>query len=899
MQKPNSMDQIFNKIESDFFILIECLKRVLISNKQSDTANNLDKILKSEDIDKVDADEPLIRAISMSFHFLNIVEENVANQVHRLFDNSEAKNKGQWFEKLSQLKAFGLKEDEICSFLKKTIVEPVFTAHPTEAKRSTIMRHHRLLYELLVKLENQMWSNQERDEIFYDMEIVLKQLWLTGGLIDQKPDVFTEHKNSLHYLGDILPKSFRTFIHRFQKSWKALQLKSTYLLDVNNYPLIQMGTWIGGDRDGNPYVSQEITEKTMLSLRENAILIHKNSISSLSEKCSFSQELLGKDLIILDILETKLKSLDTKVRKEILKYPSEPWRCFCFWMIHCLEKNLYKHSEQLIKDLQELSDSLVRVGLEDFVLREVSPVTYLVRSFAFHSAKLDIRQNSQMHSNAIEKLLELSGYQDKNFSLWTEDKKNYFLNEELKIYRPFLHPRVKLDGDCFTVVSALKAVNNQIEITSARCVNSLIVSMTHTNSDLLLVYLLARESGLLRNCDEGLYLPIQVVPLFETIEDLNNSLMVMKEYLSHPIVQRSLKIQKEINGREQLIQDVMIGYSDSCKDGGILASQWGVYSAQRDLIDLANDLGITIRFFHGRGGTISRGAGPTDRFLEALPQGGLQGGFRLTEQGETIAQKYGSSTTAVYNFEMMASSITLINYKETHLQKNSPSIDDLMKFLSNESKLKYRSFLENSDFIEFYHQATPLDIIEECKIGSRPTRRKGVKSLDDLRAIPWVFSWNQSRFYLPGWFGVGTALSSLKNSKKALYQNLIDGLKENPFLRYIFLNIETSNASADLEIMSMYSTLVENKDIGNVMLTTILDEYQLLQDMLKDIFGGSFEERRPKLSRTLSLRKNLLKKLHQFQVKELAIYRKNKDKNNLSRLLLSINAIAGGERTTG
>ncbi|MCJ8346330.1 phosphoenolpyruvate carboxylase, partial [bacterium] len=423
--------------------------------------------------------------------------------------------------------------------------------------------------------------------------------------------------------------------------------------------------------------------------------------------------------------------------------------------------------------------------------------------------------------------------------------------------------------------------------------------MTHSNSDLLLVYLLARESGLLRDNEQGLYLPIQVVPLFETIDDLASSLEVMTEYLSHPIVMRSLAMQQKINNRDLLVQDVMIGYSDSCKDGGILASQWGVYKAQRDLMNLGGKLGIAIRFFHGRGGTISRGAGPTDRFLEALPKGSLQGGFRLTEQGETIAQKYGSPTTAVYTLEMIASSITWINHKETLNNDTVSDITDLMEFLANNSKSKYRSFLENPNFIEYYHQTTPLDVIEECKIGSRPTRRKGVKSLDDLRAIPWVFSWNQSRFYLPGWFGVGTALNDLKTDQSNLFASLKDELKDNSFLRYIFLNVETSSASADLEIMTLYSSLVKDQNIREEMLGIVLQEFQLLQEMLKDIFGESLELRRPKLFRTLGLRKNLLNKLHHFQVSELSRWRDGKDSSSLTNLVLSLNAIAGGERTTG
>jgi phosphoenolpyruvate carboxylase len=349
----------------------------------------------------------------------------------------------------------------------------------------------------------------------------------------------------------------------------------------------------------------------------------------------------------------------------------------------------------------------------------------------------------------------------------------------------------------------------------------------------------------------------------------------------------------------------MIGYSDSNKDCGIMASQWGLHEAQEEMTRVAAEAGVALRFFHGRGGTISRGAGPTHLFLDALPPGTLLGDHRMTEQGETIAQKYADVDTANYHLELLLAGVTEASMAGRRPGKHDGNEAKIASFLAESSRKAYRNLIEAEGFITFYDQATPIDALEASRIGSRPKRRSGQRSLADLRAIPWVFSWNQCRYYLPGWFGVGSALESLEKKQPDLFKALTKNLRNYPFLYYVLSNVETNIASADLEIMEGYSTLVSDKKVREKIFKIISTDFKKTQRQLRKVFGGTLAERRPRMGKTLQLRARALAVLHEEQIKTLAAWRKNRADNPakaeelLPRVLLSINAIASGLRTTG
>lgn len=436
-------------------------------------------------------------------------------------------------------------------------------------------------------------------------------------------------------------------------------------------------------------------------------------------------------------------------------------------------------------------------------------------------------------------------------------------------------------------------------------IGSLIVSMARHLSDLLAVYLLAREAGLTEAGPNGLICRLPVVPLFETVEDLGESARVLDAFLSHPVTRRSLEHQRATAETEMPIQQVMIGYSDSNKDGGIFASYWHLYHAQERLAQVGREHGVSIRFFHGRGGTISRGAGPTNRFLNALPPSTRTGNLRMTEQGETIAQKYANHITAVRNLELLLAGVTGTTLGRARQNEDAHPLQPVIDRMMETSRSAYESLLETDGFFTFFSQATPIDVIESSRIGSRPARRTGRSSLGDLRAIPWVFSWSQSRFYLPSWYAVGTALEQLATTDPPAFQALCEQGSLWPALNYLLLNVSTSVLQADLGTMREYAQLVEDEAIRDRIFGKIEEEYARTHRMIERVFGGDLLARRPRLSRVLKLRNAGLTMLHRRQIELLRQWRsKPHDVDQSSdplfiQLLVTVNAIASGLRTTG
>ncbi len=549
----------------------------------------------------------------------------------------------------------------------------------------------------------------------------------------------------------------------------------------------------------------------------------------------------------------------------------------------------------LAEDLDLMHDSLATIGAGRLAENTVGPITRKLETFGLHLAELDIRQNSEFHDRAAAQLLAAAGIEDgPDFASWPEERRVAFLSEELESPRPFLHPRQSAGQEADAVRDCYRVLAEHRRTRGAG-IGALIVSMTRQLSDLLLVHLFAREAGLTTVVDGKPTCPLQVVPLFETLDDLANGAGIVDSFLAHPVSRRNLSVASD---PARVTQQVMLGYSDSNKDGGILASQWALHQAQDAIAKTGKDHGVAIRFFHGRGGTISRGAGPTNWFMRVLPHGSLCGDFRMTEQGETIARKYAYPEDAAYHLESLEACVTRSTVK--HLRENTqqdPGID-LFPRLARASTKAYRQLLETEGFMQFYRQATPIDALEQTRMGSRPSRRTGGASLADLRAIPWVFSWTQARFYLPGWYGAGTALETLRTEAAKDYQRLADTISASTFARYVFTGVETNLFSANLELMRAYASLVEDNAVRERFMQRIEGEYQLLEERLADLFPKPIRERRPRYAKTVALRDEPLHVLHLQQVNMLREWRASG--GELPReLIFSISAIASGLRTTG
>jgi phosphoenolpyruvate carboxylase len=456
------------------------------------------------------------------------------------------------------------------------------------------------------------------------------------------------------------------------------------------------------------------------------------------------------------------------------------------------------------------------------------------------------------------------------------------------------------------VLSSLRVLKEYSAAYGFDGLGSLIVSMTRNVSDLLVVYLLAREVGLMRETPEGLECPMPVVPLFETVDDLHHSPTIYDAFLQHPITQRSMRAIRREQGESESVGQVMIGYSDSNKDGGILASLVNLRRAQKELVRVGKKHSVRIRFFHGRGGTISRGAGPTHRFIQALPFESLGGDLRLTEQGETIPQKYAHQSTAIYNLELFLAGVARKTLTDKHSDLSEHPLEGTLSELAKWARESYTELIHREGFVTFFRQATPIDAIEQSRIGSRPSRRTGQQSLADLRAIPWVFSWGQARFFLSGWFGVGSALEKLQQSAPETFEQLRQTMNRWAPCHYLLSNVATSLAATDIEIMRAYAQMVEDPALRRTFMETIESELNRTREKIELIYGGPLSERRPNIQRMMNLRSSGLRVLHYQQIDLLKMWRSyhcmqqtREAEQLIPQLLLTVNAIASGLGTTG
>ncbi|QIA09307.1 phosphoenolpyruvate carboxylase [Draconibacterium halophilum] len=905
---------------SDLKFLLTCFREVLMENGETELAKVMPWIGNEDPQGADHFSQKHFHMFSVCFQLLNLAETNGAVQHRR---KSEEKNSlkainGLWANSLKLLQEKGIAEEQILESLNNISIQPVLTAHPTEAKRPVILKKYRELYLLLVKRENSMYNSYELQENREDMKRVISSIWHIDEFYMKKPTVANELDNVIHYFVNVFPEVVHLLNRRLVQAWEFSGFNSTTLIGDNNFPRLKFGTWIGGDRDGHPLVTAEVTKKTLYKLRLNAFITVKNELGRLADDLSFYFEISSLPPFMLDRFKALVAETGNKSKAIISASKNEALKLIVQLFINKLpinighsqslelddKKGTYDNSKQLIDDLELLKRALLETNYTDLAHQSVNRSIYFIRTFGFHLAELDIRQNSQYYHLALQQLVEKSDpFNAKNME-WTAASKKTFLEKELHSARPFTQDYSSLDTESKNTIECFQLLNNHISKYAHYSIGSLIVSMTQNVNDLLTVYILAREAGLTLFKDT-MIIKLHVVPLFETIQDLIDSPAILEEYFSYPEVQNSLEYQRKAQNLPVKTQEVMIGYSDSNKDGGILASAWFLYKAQKELSEVGQKYGIDIKFFHGKGGSISRGAGPIHWFLRSLPHGTLSGNFKITEQGESIEKKFANKINAVYNLELMMSGNTLNTLLHKTPEEDADDIAEIMEFMGQESFNTYTELLENPHFLDFYQEATPIDVIEQSKIGSRPARRTGKRSFSDLRAIPWVFSWGQSRYHITSWYGVGSTLEKMKNQFPDKYHKLKKLIPKNQFVRYVLTNVDTSLASTDKDIMQLYGGLVKNAETRSEVLNLLLLEFEKTQQIMNELLGRPMKERRKSHYYSTQLRAEALFTLHNYQVHYINKWREQQDseadenKEILNQLLLSVNAIANAMGTTG
>ena len=848
------------------------------------------------------------QVLSLAFELLNMVEENVAFGLRsrRRSEHGPGAVSGLWPHMLGKLSEAGCSEEEALEHFRKVRVEPVLTAHPTEAKRPEVREKHLAIYHKIVEWDAARSDPHRSRRLRSSLAAELEALWFTGEIFIRRPSVENELRNAVYYLREVFPDVVVRLDRSLEAAWQDHGWSLTRLREENAYPRVRFSTWIGGDRDGHPLVTAEVTARCLAELRGHAATLHGRWLRRAAESLPLAPPFIDCRREIRAGLTSLAESLGDPGRKILKQNRIAPWRAWLYLlrekMTRLPEDGGYGRSEDYRAELDLMHESLQEAGAHRCVTEFVRPLQRLEEVFSFHLAAMDVRQNSATHDQAFAEILQAASLQGgQDFPSWSEEKRIKFLSEELRNPRPLLARGLILPDRADNVLSPLRVLADEVERHGSGGLGQLIVSMTRQASDLLLVHLLAREAGLADFSSAGQWrAKLPVTPLFETGDDLTHADTILENYFA------------ALDGPPASIQPAMVGYSDSNKDAGVFASQWGIHRALERISAVCEKAGSTVQCFHGRGGTIGRGAGPTHWFLRALPPASLAGPVRFTEQGEVLPRKYAHEGNAHYHLELLVAGVSAAVCTSSGSTSTPDRYREALDHISEKSTEAYRGLLETPGFVDFYRDVTPIDALEAGTFGSRPPRRTGSggNSLDDLRAIPWVFSWTQSRFYLPGWFGVGSGLSALKAADPSAYRHLRETRKELPLLHYLLNNVESGLVSADPETMVAYGALCDDSRLRTRLLHEIQQEFDLTRHCLADFFGSDFSRRRPRLNRTITLRDYPLRCLHDQQRALLADWRQagrpvtDPGKNSkfdpvFLALQLNINAIASGLRETG
>jgi phosphoenolpyruvate carboxylase len=894
----------FVKIETDRKFILDCYLEMLSRIQEHTVASMIRQHNQNVPAERNElSSEKIIQSLSIYFQLMTMVEENAATQYRRKLEDRETIStiRGSWAEALHRWKQEGINEETILNAIANTNIMPVLTAHPTEAKRVSVIEIHRELYLLLVQKENTALSKLEQNAIKETIIMLLERWWRTGEIYLEKPDIRDERVNALHYLSTVFPRVLNLSDQQLKSSWNELGFNPVKMKNPDQFPKIHFGSWVGGDRDGHPFVTPALTKETLVLHRTKALVLVKEQLTQLVKKISVSALSNPVPFLLIEAINNKSKALGEAGQTAIQRNHYEPWRQFVNLMIcqidntiaeHFTDSNTYyKSAKMLENDLKLLRTILNQNGLNSIAEGILFPVERIVQCFGFHLAKLDIRQNSAFHDKAITQILKGSGSKDFDFEQWEESKRISYLNQVLLSPSPVTDCTVSYGAEADNVLDCFRTVRQHIDRYGADGIGSFIVSMTRNVSDLLAVYFLMRETQLLNTS-------IKVVPLLETIGDLQNGPSILDQFLQHPVTKdRSRYLNRQ--------QEVMLGYSDSNKDGGTIASKWNLYNAEQKLSEIGKKHNTDVYFFHGTGGTISRGGGKYHRFLESMPENTVNNTIKITVQGESVAQLFGNPMTATYNLNALASGVA------KHCIQNQNSPKELhypvasMDFLAQKSFEEYRRLIEAPGFINFYSKVTCIDVLEKSKIGSRPARRTGTRTLNDLRAIPWVFSWNLSRIALTGWYGLGTALKALKEEKPNDYLQLKAALKHWNFFKYLMIQTETNLILSNIEIMQQYALLDEDINERQWFMNSLLKDHQNGFEMIDDLFENPASVRRSGQYDNLDWRNKQLTVLHHLHIQYLKKWRSMDDENAtekesvLNQLLSTINALSSGLKNTG
>lgn len=852
-----------------------------------------------------------LQAQGIWFQLLSIAEENAAMRHRRQLENERGYQnvRGTLGQVIAEAAGSGTAADEICALLDTLKIRPVITAHPTEAKRVTVLERHRKIYRRLMDLESPRWTGRERENLVAMLRNDIELLWFTGELRLEKPTVSQEVAWGLHFFNETLFDAVPALLDKLDYALRRAYPGGHFQIP----PFFQFGAWIGGDRDGNPHVTNRVTRDALYQNCLASLRHYKSRLVELLQTLSITERAAPVTDNFRAALAHALERSDKGVAISA-RNPGELFRQYLACMLRRFDFTLaevekgrpisgnkgYASADELVADLKTLEQGLTESQGETLAWSLVTPIRRAVEAFRFSTVRLDIRENTTRITQALNELWLATHFNDGEPPRFDSDEWKSWLLQQLATPLSPGRAAPRLSAKAKETLGMFGLIAEMWNVLDRQAFGTFVLSMTRTVSDVLGVYLLAKESGLFYDPAGVEYCRLPITPLFETIEDLRRAPAIMRELLNVPVMKRSIHAQGGY-------QEVMIGYSDSNKDGGFFSSNWELAKAQVKLTQLGRETGIPITFFHGRGGSVSRGGIATGRAIAAQPAGSICGRFRVTEQGEVVSFKYANKGTTAYHVEVLAASVlehSLKSDREQALRAN-PEFDEAMEALSATAQVAYGQLARHPDLPAYFQSASPLEEISLLNIGSRPTRRFGAKSLADLRAIPWVFAWSQNRHIVPGWYGMGGGLSAFLQVRGAAGLGLLRRMfNESRLFRLIIDEVEKTLLQVDLDIARQYAGLVENEQIRAEIFHRIEAEYQLTREMvLKVSEGKDIAERFPEYRRRFGIRLPMLNQINREQVDLLRRYRLEPEgeAKNLYRdaLLQSINCIAAGFGATG
>ena len=849
----------------------------LADRKEYDELNEIIKTLNQEEM------EIIANFFSTLPLLINISEDvDLAFEVNYK-NNSEESYVGKLSDSIKNLKDTNI--------LNNINVVPVLTAHPTQVQRKTTLDLTENIHNLLRKhrdVKNGLINKSKwKEDLQKHIEILLQ----SDIIREKKLKVANEITNVLEYYN----RSFIKAITKLMVEYKKL-LRENFIDLVNETP-ITMGMWIGGDRDGNPFVTADTLKLSAMKQCELIITYYMNQLDILYRTFSMSSQLIKESE---DLRQLADKSNDSSVYREkeyyrkAIYYIREKLSNTKKYLLNNVDNDeKYLTAEELEQDLLIIKNSLLENNGDTLIKGDLEELLSAVKIFGFYLASIDMRQDSSVYEACVAELLKSANIENNYSELSENEKCDLLLNILKKDPRPLsINDENKQSEELKKELLIFKTARELKDKLGNNIIKQNIISHTTSISDLLELAIMLKEVGLVGSD----FARLQLVPLFETIEDLENSYEIMDNYLALDIVKKWVKDNKDY-------QEIMLGYSDSNKDGGYLSSGWSLYKAQQDLSSLGNKHGIKITFFHGRGGTVGRGGGPSYDAIISQPLGSVQDRIRLTEQGEIIAAKYGNKDAAYYNLETLFSAvIERMNADMVNIDiRDIPEIKEMMDEIVEDSYKTYRKLVfEDPNFYNYFFEATPIKEVSSLNIGSRPASRKKITDIGGLRAIPWVFSWSQSRIMLPGWYGVGTAFSNFINKDSRNIDKLRTMYKDWPFFTSLLSNVDMVMSKSDMEIAKEYANLCKDDKTKEVY-DKILKEWKLTKQVVLDISEHKeFLEDNTYLTKSLENRLQYFNTLNLLQIELIRRAREEETlESQINTIHITINGVATGLRNSG